>query len=108
MLKGIEFALDLPRANYKTLCAMARDLRERGYHIEAQHMEVLAEITEGMLARSELPRELRRLGYDVQEAGDGQRILASAIVEPVLIEGSTVPIMVTHAGIVRVERRASA
>jgi hypothetical protein len=54
--------------------------------------------------------------YDVREAGEGQRILANAIVERFttradgqfepLVEGSTKPIAstVTHASIVKVKR----
>ena len=59
-----------------------------------------------------------RLGFDVTEAGEGERILAAAIVEHFvtradgqlepLIEGSTKPVAETrtHAGIVRVRRFA--
>jgi hypothetical protein len=41
---------------------------------------------------STLPDELRGQGYDVSEAGEGQRILPHAITEMVITEGSTVPI----------------
>jgi hypothetical protein len=68
------------------------------------------------LPGSTLPDELRQLGYDVRDLGDGERILAAAIVERFtltadgefepLVEGSTKPIAstVTHAGIVKVKR----
>ncbi|AWM07623.1 hypothetical protein [Bradyrhizobium symbiodeficiens] len=49
-----------------------------------------------------LPEELREAGHEVSETGEGERILPGAIIEAVLIEGSTVPIAVRHAGIVRV------
>jgi hypothetical protein len=65
-----------------------------------------------------LPAELRQAGYDVTEMGEGERILATAIVERFvaradgefeqLTEGSTNPIAltVTHGGIVKVRRYA--
>jgi hypothetical protein len=69
------------------------------------------------LPGSTLPDELRaQLGYDVRDLGDGERILAAAIVEQFtlaadgefepLVEGSTKPVAQTrrHAGIVRVKR----
>jgi hypothetical protein len=47
---------------------------------------------------STLAAGLAKLGYDLE--GEGERILRAAITEPVLTEGSSsVPIMVTHAGI---------
>jgi hypothetical protein len=58
------------------------------------------------LPGSILPEELRKLGYDLSEIGEGQRILPTAITEMVITEGSTVPIRATHAGIVSVRRRA--
>jgi hypothetical protein len=63
-----------------------------------------------------LPDDLRALGYDVREVGDGERILAHRIIERFvrradgelepLTEGSTKPVaeVRTHAGIVRVKR----
>jgi hypothetical protein len=68
------------------------------------------------LPGSTLPDELRQLGYDVRDLGDGERILATAIVErftlnaagefEALVEGSSKPIAstVTHADIVKVKR----
>jgi hypothetical protein len=68
------------------------------------------------LPDSRLPNDLRALGYDVREIGDGERILMRGIVERFtrradgelqpLREGSTAPIaeVRTHAGIVRVKR----
>jgi hypothetical protein len=68
------------------------------------------------LPGSTLPDELRQLGYDVRDLGDGERILAAAITEQftlnaagefeALVEGSTKPISLTqtHAGIARVRR----
>jgi hypothetical protein len=68
------------------------------------------------LPGSTLPAELRQLGYDVRDLGDGERILAAAIVEQFtlaadgefepLVEGSTKPVAKTlrHAGIVKVKR----
>jgi hypothetical protein len=53
---------------------------------------------------STLPGELHRLGYALEQVGEGQRILPFAIIEKVITEGSTVPIRVTHAGITKVER----
>jgi hypothetical protein len=77
-----------------------------------------SEVTMETLEGSSLPDELKRLGYDVRETGEGQRILPHAIVqcfvtcsdgefEP-LVEGSSKPVAstVTHAGIVRVLRFA--
>jgi hypothetical protein len=64
------------------------------------------EVTIETLPGSTLPDELRAAGHDVQPAdpAEGQRILPTAITEMVVTEGSTVPIRMTHAGIVRVER----
>jgi hypothetical protein len=68
------------------------------------------------LPGSTLPDELRQLGYDVRDLGDGERILAAAITERFvrradgelepLVEGSTRPIAEarTHAGICKVRR----
>jgi hypothetical protein len=68
------------------------------------------------LPGSGLTDELRQLGYDVRDLGDGERILATAIVERFttrgdgelepLVEGSTKPISLTqtHAGICKVKR----
>src|SRR5438046_3055012 len=39
------------------------------------------EVTMECLPDSSLPDELRKLGYDVEPAGEGERILHSAIVE---------------------------
>lgn len=77
------------------------------------------EVTMECLPDSTLPAELRKLGYDVSESGEGQRILPAAIVEKFtrradgefepLVEGSsTKPIAstVTHAGICKVKRYA--
>jgi hypothetical protein len=63
-----------------------------------------------------LPAELRAAGYDLMPAGEGERILASAIVEELtlsssgalvpLTEGSTKAVAEVrrHAGIVKVAR----
>jgi hypothetical protein len=68
------------------------------------------------LPGSSLPDELRKLGYDVREDGETQRILHTAIEERLvraddgsllpLTPGSTLPValVVQHAGIVKVER----
>jgi hypothetical protein len=68
------------------------------------------------LPGSTLPDELRQLGYDVSEIGDGERILAAAITEHFtlnadgefepLVEGSTKPVAQTRrlVGIVKVKR----
>jgi hypothetical protein len=68
------------------------------------------------LPDSRLPDDLRGLGHDVREIGDGQRILPHQIVEQFVrradgelepvTEGSTKPVaeVRTHAGIVRVKR----
>jgi hypothetical protein len=74
------------------------------------------EVTMECLPDSAPPNDLRALGYDVREIGDGERILPHRIVErftrradgelePVN-EGSTKPIAETrtHAGIVKVRR----
>jgi hypothetical protein len=70
------------------------------------------------LPDSRLPDDLRAVGYDVREIGDGERILPHQIIERFvrrtdgeldpLIAGSTKPIaeVRTHAGIVRVQRYA--
>jgi hypothetical protein len=74
------------------------------------------DVTMETLEGSGLPDAIRALGYDVTATGEGQRILANAIVEKFttradgefepLVEGSTKPIAstVTHAGIVKVKR----
>jgi hypothetical protein len=68
------------------------------------------------LPGSTLPDELRNAGYDVGDLGDGERILATAIIERFttrgdgelepLVEGSTKPVSLTqtHAGIAGVRR----
>jgi hypothetical protein len=58
---------------------------------------------------STLPDELRELGYDVREIGEGERILSGAIIERftmTLCGGSTKPVAsaVVHAGIITVDR----
>jgi hypothetical protein len=70
------------------------------------------------LPGSTLPDDVRTLGHQVREAGDGERILATAITEQFtrradgelepLTEGSTKPIAETrtHAGICKVRRYA--
>jgi hypothetical protein len=71
------------------------------------------------LPGSTLPDELRaQLGYDVRDLGDGEHILAVAIVEKfvlnaagelaLLTAGSTRPVTstVTHAGITKIKRYA--
>lgn len=63
-----------------------------------------AEVSIECLPGSELPDELRERGYELEESGEGQRILPAGIVETFITEGSTVPRTVTHAGIVRVLR----
>jgi len=74
------------------------------------------EVTVECLPDSALPDDLRGLGYDVCEIGEGERILAHRIIEQFvrradgelypLTEGSTAPIAETrtHAGIARVKR----
>jgi hypothetical protein len=76
------------------------------------------EVTVECLPDAALPDDLRGLGYDVREVGDGERILAHRIVErfvrrsdgelePLTAESSK-PIAETrtHAGIVKVKRYA--
>jgi hypothetical protein len=70
------------------------------------------------LPGSTLPAELRELGYDVREIGEGERIRPTAIVERFvrnadgtlapLTEGSTKPVtaILHHAGITKVKRYA--
>jgi hypothetical protein len=62
------------------------------------------EVSVEVLPGSGLPDELRQLGYELEPDGEGQRILPAAITEGVITEGSTVPVRVTHPGIVKVER----
>jgi hypothetical protein len=62
------------------------------------------EVTMQCLLDSTLPDELRARGYDLVEDGETERILPHAITAMVVTEGSTVPIRVTHAGIVRAKR----
>jgi hypothetical protein len=74
------------------------------------------EVTLDCLPGSALPEELRKLGYDVTETGEGERILPAAIVERFvrradgelepLTPGSTAVVAETraHAGIVTVRR----
>lgn len=73
-------------------------------------------ITFDCLEHSPFPEEMRQCGYILQDEGDGQRILASALVEhfvraadgqlELLTEGSTRPIAESrhHAGICRVRK----
>lgn len=63
-----------------------------------------AEVTIECLPTSTLPDELAAAGHRIEEIEAGERILPTAITEAVITEGSTVPIMVRHAGIVRVRR----
>jgi hypothetical protein len=56
------------------------------------------------LPGSTLSDELRQLGYDVTEIGEGERIIPGAITEVVVTEHSTVPITVTYAGTCKVKR----
>jgi hypothetical protein len=57
-----------------------------------------------VLPSSTLPSELAELGYKLEAQPDGQRLLPAAITEAVVLEGPTVPMMVTHAGVVRAQR----
>ena len=57
-----------------------------------------------MLPASTLPSQVATLGYKLEAEPDGQRLLAAAITETVLLDGTSAPITVTHAGIVRVLR----
>jgi hypothetical protein len=60
------------------------------------------------------PDDLRQLGYDVREAGEGERILATSVTELLtctssgalepLVEGSTMAVEVHHADIVAIRR----
>jgi hypothetical protein len=56
------------------------------------------------LPGSTLPDELADLGYRLVPAGEGQRMLAHAITERFLIEGSTVEQVRHHAGLVTIEK----
>jgi hypothetical protein len=62
------------------------------------------EIAVECLPTSALPDELFDAGYDLEPAGEGERILPTAIVETFITEGSTVPRRVMHAGITKVKR----
>lgn len=62
------------------------------------------QVTIETLPESTIARDLAGLGYVVTGIGCGERILPLAIKARVLIEGSTVPMEVTHAGVCRVER----
>jgi hypothetical protein len=76
------------------------------------------EVTIEVLPGSTLPDDLRGLGHQVHEAGEGERILATAITQQFTLtadgefepmtEGSTKPIAETraHAGICTVKRYA--
>lgn len=57
-----------------------------------------------VLPSSILPSELAKLGYKLTAEPDRQRLPPAAITNAVVMEGSTVPMMVTRAGIVRVQR----
>jgi hypothetical protein len=71
-----------------------------------------------MFAGLKLPDDLRKLGYNVTEMGEGEWILPTAIIEQFvmradgelepLTEGSTrlIALTVAHAGIVTVRRYA--
>ncbi|WP_298884135.1 hypothetical protein [uncultured Bradyrhizobium sp.] len=63
-----------------------------------------AEVTMECLPGSTLPSELAETGYVVSQTGEGERIVPGTITEDIITEGSTVPIRVTHAGIIRVPR----
>jgi hypothetical protein len=69
-----------------------------------------------VLPGSMLPNDMRQLGYDAREIGEGRRILANAITQKLTLtscgifeemtEGSTKAVaeVRTHAGIARVVR----
>ncbi|MCK1653847.1 hypothetical protein IVA88_20730 [Bradyrhizobium sp. 149] len=63
-----------------------------------------AEMALETLPMSVLPSELAALGYCLEPLADGQRMLPMPILERVKLEGSSVPITVTHAGVVVVRR----
>lgn len=63
-----------------------------------------SEVTVEMLPNSAFLDELRGYGFDPVPDGEGERIIPGRIMTPTLSEGSTVPTMVAHAGIVRVAR----
>ena len=77
-----------------------------------------AEVELHTLPGSPLPAEITKLGYEVTQIGETERILPGVIVEKFtrrtdgelepLTEGSTrrVALTVSHAGIVRVERHS--
>ena len=76
------------------------------------------DLTMECLPGSSLPDELRKLGHDVEPAGEGKRVLSGAIVERFIAgaDGEMVPLTagssravaltVTHAGICKVMRYA--
>lgn len=113
-----EFRIPVERPELTDRKARFADLNrfvtERGGWLTSVPGEV--EVMMECLPGSTLPGELRGMGYDVTEVGEGERILPSAIEQKFvtvpdgdlmpLATGSTraVALTVTHAGIVRVVR----
>jgi hypothetical protein len=64
----------------------------------------LSYMTFDALDGSQVPQQLRDLGYDPVDEGPGERILPSGITERYLIEGSSVPVVRHHAGITKVKK----
>jgi hypothetical protein len=56
------------------------------------------------LESSTVPAQLRALGYDPIDEGEGERILPAGITERFVTEGSTVMQVRHHAGITRVRK----
>jgi hypothetical protein len=60
-------------------------------------------VTMDVLPFSTLPEQLTEKGYQLELEGNGTRVIAHAVTEAVVTEGSTKPAYrVTHAGIVSV------
>src|SRR5262249_10281868 len=93
------------RDRNEAFATLLRYVRERGGWLVSNPGDAMVRME--VLPNSELPFDLRRLGYrvDLDKPPSGERIVANDTVEAIVTEGSTtIAFETVHAGIRRVMR----